>query len=97
VKLAFCIFLVLASCSASDEAMPRRITGPVTEVRIEAGEVTRFTVVRGAREYPVLIDSGVDYGFDLTHLGEHRTSGDPVAVELVWRGGDAYATSILDA
>ena len=97
MRLAASILIAAASCSASADPMPGRITGAVTEVRIEAGEVTAFTVAGGAREYPVLVEADRDYGFDLTHLQEHRATGDPVIVELVWREGDAYALSILDA
>ena len=97
MKLLLCLVIAGVSCASSSRPMPARISGPITEVRLDAGEVTGFTITRGTREYPVLIETDRDYGFDLTHLEEHRATGDPVVVELVWRGSDAYARTIVDA
>ena len=60
--------------------------------------VTEFGLASGGKEYRILIDAQRDYGFGLP--APARTSGapgDPVHVELEWRGEDAYARAIVDA
>jgi hypothetical protein len=76
---------------------PGETTGPVTEVEIEGDAVVAFVVESQGESYRFLVDSSIDYGFDLHHLEEHQTSGDPVLVEFEQRGDGLYALAILDA
>ena len=62
------------------------------------GDVSAFTLETGEGDtYEIFIAEDVDYGFDLSHLDEHRTSRDPVRCALEERNGRLYATKILDA
>jgi hypothetical protein len=45
----------------------------------------------------IRIDPSRDYGFDLTHLNEHQSTGDPVRVRLRQRDEGLYALQIDDA
>ena len=76
---------------------PDQVTGVVTEVRLEGGEVTAFVVETHEASHEILIDPEFEYGFDLRHLEVHQSSGDPVQVFLESRGGELYALSVLDA
>jgi hypothetical protein len=59
--------------------------------------VTSFELAAAGESYEILIDGDRDYGFDLTHLYEHQTSGDPVRVRLRERDEALYALRIDDA
>lgn len=61
------------------------------------GDVRAFTVKDGDDFYEISIDPEVDYGFNLGHLNEHRTTAEPVRVELEQRGDELVALSIEDA
>ncbi len=97
--------VVLAACSPEAAAPPEPspspppdpVTGIVTLVRLTGEEVTSLEVESEGRTYEILIDPAVDYGFNLRHLEEHRSDGDPVQVDIDVRGDRIYAVSILDA
>ena len=97
--------VVLAACSPqaaappdpSPSPPPDPVTGLVTLVRFSGDEVRSLEVESEGRTYEILIDPAVDYGFNLRHLEEHRTAGDPVEVDVEVRGNRIYAVSILDA
>jgi hypothetical protein len=95
--------LVLAIGSACEDAappeeLPNSVEGVVIEVESEGlGEVTSFMVKDGDETYEIGIDPDRDYGFDLGHLSEHRSTGDPVFVDLETREGELIAVTIEDA
>lgn len=77
---------------------PNEVTGVLLDVESEGlGNVTSFVLKDGDDRYEVFIAPDVDYGFDLGHLTEHLTSGDPVRVPLEVRDDKLYATAIEDA
>ncbi|HEX6207253.1 MAG TPA: hypothetical protein VF058_02735 [Actinomycetota bacterium] len=91
--------LVASACASSpaggEAPVPRELTGAITEIaRGDGGEIEVFTVEGTHR---IRIDQGRDYGFNLEHLAEHQTTGDPVRVTTESRYGVAYAVEILDA
>ncbi|HEX6262295.1 MAG TPA: hypothetical protein VF097_05550 [Actinomycetota bacterium] len=92
------VVLALAACSSSpatEESVPGEVTGAITEIaRGDGDEIEAFTVDGTHR---IRIDPGREYGFDLEHLVEHQTTGDPVRVTTESRYGVAYAVEILDA
>lgn len=80
------------------EDAPDEVTGVLLDVESEGvGEVTAFTLKDGDDTYEIFIAEDVDYGFNLGHLSEHLTTGDPVRVPLEVRDGKLYALSIDDA
>ena len=80
------------------EDAPDEVTGVLLDVESEGvGEVTSFTLKENDETYEILIADDVDYGFNLGHLSEHLTTGDPVRVPLEVRDGKLYALSIDDA
>ena len=100
IVLVCSITLVLpAACGNNSDATPDVVTGVITEVNWNDGrtEVRSFKVDAESDEYEVWIDDGVDYGFDLGHLEEHRDSHEPVRVTLRERNGRVFAQSIDDA
>jgi len=91
-----------AACSSSpgtEPPVPEEITGVITEIeRDDAGGITAFMVSADeGSTHDIRIDPARDYGFDLEHLVEHQTTGDPVIVTTEKRDGTAYAVEILDA
>lgn len=76
---------------------PSELVGVIRAVERLDGDVSAFTLESGGETYEILIAEDVDYGFDLSHLDEHRTSEEPVRCTLEDRSGRLYATSILDA
>jgi hypothetical protein len=94
------VLLVLAAACGTPEPAdaPDRATGLITSIgRGDDGSIESFTVRDGGESYRVLIDPGRDYGFDLEHLKEHRSTDWPVDVRLEQRGDELYALEILDA
>lgn len=77
---------------------PDRVEGVVIAVDSESlGDVRSFTLKDGDQIYEIHIADDVDYGFALSHLQEHLTSNEPVAVDLEERDDDKlYALSIED-
>jgi hypothetical protein len=73
------------------------VVGVIRAVERLDGDVSAFTLESGGENYEIFIAEDIDYGFHLSHLVEHRTSGDPVRCALEERNGRLYATSILDA
>jgi hypothetical protein len=59
--------------------------------------VTGFDLDAAGESYQILIDPARDYGFDLAHLREHQSTGDPVRVRLQQREEALYALRIDDA
>ena len=47
--------------------------------------------------HTIHIAEDVDYGFDLAHLHEHRTTGEPVRCVFEVRDERLYALEIADA
>lgn len=105
-----CLALLGAACGGNDdkeppgdnsvaaEDAPDEVTGVLLDVESEGvGEVTSFTLKEGDDTYEIFIAEDVDYGFNLGHLSEHLTTGDPVRVPLEVRDGKLYALSIDDA
>ena len=92
-----------AACSSSPAGerapVPREVTGVIIDVeRGDAGAITAFTAREdGGSTYDIHIDPARDYGFDLVHLVEHQTTGDPVIVTTEDRDGTSYAFQIIDA
>lgn len=87
-----------AGCGESNPAVPSSALGVITQVEGEGSAVRSFTLEtddHGTLE--VFIAEEVDYGFDLAHLHEHETTGDPVQCLLEERDGRAYALEIVDA
>ncbi len=69
----------------------------VTEVESEGlGDVRAFTIRSQGETYRFDIDPDHDYGFNLDHLNEHRTSGDPVRVRWEERDDGFVAREIED-
>jgi hypothetical protein len=69
----------------------------IVEIEPSTGPVRAFTLEADDGSYKVFIADDVDYGFDLQHLHEHRTTGQPVRCILEARGERLYALQILDA
>jgi hypothetical protein len=111
LALALCCAALLVPACASDEGSeeaasgelvaaedaPPEVTGVLLEIDSEGlGQVTSFVLKDGDARYEIFIASDVDYGFDLGHLNEHLTTGDPVRVSLEVRGDELYALAIDD-
>jgi hypothetical protein len=103
IALLCCLLLLGVACGGDDgdapEAeVPSEVTGVILDVESEGvGEVTSFELKDGDETYEIFIADDVDYGFNLGHLSEHLTTGDPVRVPLEERDGKLYALSIDDA
>ncbi len=101
VAVLCCALLLGAACGGDDgddAAAPSEVTGVILDIESEGiGQVTSFELKDGDETYEIFIAGDVDYGFDLGHLNEHLTTGDPVRVPLEERGGKLYARSIDDA
>lgn len=100
-----CAAIATAGCSdspapeAGDDVPSNPVTGVVTDVQSEGiGNVRSFTLTTQGTSYEFHIAEDVEYGFDLGHLQEHRTSAEPVIVEHEEReDGRRYALTIEDA
>ena len=94
------VLLLFAGCGGADpaDAPPEEITGVIVDIN-SAGldDVRSFELKAGDDHYEIFIDPERDYGFPLSHLNEHRMTGDPVRVDLEDRDGDLYALAIDDA
>lgn len=89
--------LVLAGCGGGGEAStPTEVTGTIEAVTRRADRVERFSVRADGRTYVLETPADVDYGFDLRHLDEHRTTGAPVRCTVERRGDRLVATAIDD-
>lgn len=111
VLVLSCLALLGAACGGDEaeepggggepvaaEDAPDEVTGVLLDVESEGvGEITSFTLKEGDDTYEIFIAEDVDYGFNLGHLNEHLTTGDPVHVPLEVRDGKLYAVSIDDA
>lgn len=88
----------VAGCSKESPPAPRVLTGVITQIAAgAAGEVTGFDLRAGGKPYNILIEPGRDYGFDLNHLYEHESTGDPVRVRLRSENEALFAVQIDDA
>jgi hypothetical protein len=77
---------------------PTALTGVITRIAPgAAGDITGFDLEAGGKSYNILIEPGRDYGFDLNHLYEHESKGDPVRVRLRAEDETLYALRIDDA
>ena len=98
-----CLALLAVACGGDDDGgdagdSPDEVTGVLLDVESEGvGNVTSFKLKEGDTTYEIFIAEDVDYGFDLGHLNEHLTTGDPVRVPLEERDGKLYALEIEDA
>jgi hypothetical protein len=99
LSLLLLVAAVLFGCGGEEEPPPPSVlTGVITEVRPGTGsEVTDFDLDAAGESYQILIDPARDYGFDLAHLREHQSTGDPVRVRLQQREEALYALRIDDA
>lgn len=92
------VALSVSGCGKEAPPPPAVLTGVITDITAEgSGEVTGFDLDAAGESYEILIDPARDYGFDLTHLYEHQTTGDPVRVRLQQREEALYALRIDDA
>lgn len=97
MRILLALSLSLAG-ACSSPPVPDEVTGVIVEIdRGDAEEIVGFTVEGDGSSYGIRIDPARDYGFDLEHLVEHQTTGDPVIVTTEARDGTAYAVEILDA
>jgi hypothetical protein len=87
----------LAACGGEESRPPAELVGAIVEVQSEKGSVVSFTLDAGGETHAIYIAKDVDYGFDLRHLHEHRTTGEPVRCTLEERGERLYALEIADA
>jgi hypothetical protein len=98
LALGFLVGLIVPGCGQKETPPPAVLTGVITDISAATGgEVTGFDLDAVGKAYRILIDSDRDYGFDLTHLYEHQTTGDPVRVRLQQRDDALYALRIDDA
>lgn len=95
---------MLAACGGDEEPpdrtpeAPRELTGVILSIDSEGlGRINSFELKEGDDTYDIFIDPEVDYGFNIGHLNEHLSSGQPVRVDLKSREGKLYAQSIVDA
>jgi hypothetical protein len=109
LKAIVCVLLMalaLGACGDDDAPssagggaeVPDEVTGVITAIEAHKGKhVTAFTLESDEGEtYDISIAADVDYGFDLTHLIEHRNEELPVSVTLEERSGTLYALAIDD-
>jgi hypothetical protein len=80
--LVVVVVLATAACSSSDGGGDGRVTGVVTQVSGELGEVASFVVTDGeGKSYQFEPAPGLTFEEGpLDHLREHIVSGDPVEV-----------------
>jgi hypothetical protein len=97
LTLVLLLGLSTSGCGGEEPASPSVLTGVITEVAASGEKVTGFDLDAGGEAYEILIDPGRDYGFDLNHLYEHQSTGDPVRVRLRERDESLYALRIDDA
>jgi len=99
IGLLFLLVVTGAACGGDGGATPEAVTGVITEVSWseDRTEVRSFILDGDDDDYEIWIDDEVEYGFDLAHLEEHRTTGEPVRVELRNDDGELYAERIDDA
>jgi hypothetical protein len=97
VTLAILLGVGSTACGKEAPAAPSVVTGVITKVAAAGSEVTSFDLDADGESYRIQIDPGRDYGFDLTHLNEHQSTGDPVRVRLRERDEALYALRIDDA
>lgn len=98
VAVGLLVALGVSACGKEAPAPPTVLTGVITEVAAGAsGKVTGFELDASGESYEILIDPARDYGFDLTHLNEHQSTGGPVRVRLQQRDAALYALRIDDA
>ncbi len=89
--------LVTSAACGSGEPPPSELTGAIVAIDGEGSDIRSFRLASEGEEYEIFVAPDVDYGFDLGHLNEHLTTGDPVTVPLEVRGDKLYALSIDDA
>ena len=87
----------LAACGGEESRPPAELVGAIVEVQSDNGSVVSFTLDAGGEIHTIYIAEDVNYGFDLRHLHEHRTTGEPVRCTLEERGERLYALEIADA
>jgi hypothetical protein len=86
------------ACRNDAEEAPSELVGVIVEVQSEPdGGIESFTLESDGDSRAIYIAPDVDYGFDLQHLHEHRTTGEPVRCVLEEREGRLYALEIVDA
>jgi hypothetical protein len=88
-----------AACGGGEEAdFPTELVGTIVAVESsDDGTIASFTLEAADEVHTIHIAEDVDYGFDLAHLHEHRTTGEPVRCVLEVRGERLYALEIADA
>ncbi len=88
--------LIGAGCGGGEPA-PSALTGTIVAIDGEGSDIRSFTLRSEGEDYEVFIAPDVGYGFDLAHLHDHETAGDPVRCRLEKRDDRLYALSIDDA
>ena len=95
--VALILLAVAAGCGGGGAAVPpHEAEGYITSVAGSGSDVPSFTLQVGTREYTILIDPELDYGFDLRHLRDHERRRLPVLCILEQRGDETYAIRIDD-
>lgn len=89
----------LAGCGGDGSSgPPEQVEGEIISLQYEAGALRSFTVRDLTGEiYELYIVRDVNYGFDLNHLREHRSTRDPVRCSVEERSGSLVALTIEDA
>ena len=89
--------LAAAACGGGDEP-PAEVTGVIVAIQSRPdGGIESFTLDADGEAFTIHIAADVDYGFDLAHLHEHQSTGEPVRCVLEERGERLYALEIADA
>lgn len=104
VPVVLMTFVLVAACGGGGETgqgadglQGDEVTGTILEVDSRSiDDIRSFTLRSEGETHEIFIAEDVDYGFPLSHLGEHKLSGDPVKVEIEHRGNKPYASSIED-
>ena len=87
-----------AACGGEEADFPTELVGTIVAVQSsDDGTIASFTLEAADEVHTIHIAEDVDYGFDLAHLHEHRTTGDPVRCLLEVRDERLYALEIADA
>jgi hypothetical protein len=91
--------LLAAACGGgeAEEEPPAELVGVIVEVNAPNSSIESFTLDADGETFTIYIAPDVDYGFDLAHLHEHRTTREPVRCALEERGERLYALEIVDA
>jgi hypothetical protein len=86
------------ACRGGEGAdFPTELVGTIVALQSSDGTIASFTLEAADEVHTIHIAEDVDFGFDLAHLHEHRTTGEPVRCVLEARDERLYALEIADA